>query len=120
MKTSAWELILPEGMLAYFEVTSATKSEEGYWISLSEKDVQPTEFLNDRLSSKGFYEEITVKDFPIRGNPCFLKVRRRRWMNESQDKVVSRNWELVAKGTRMTKEFAAFLKAVHRYNAGKL
>lgn len=111
---------MPEGMLTYFEVTSASKTEEGYWINLVEKDLEPTEFLGDRLSSKGFFEEVTVKDFPIRGNPCFLKVKRRRWMNESLNKVVSRNWELVAKGTRMTKEFAAFLKAVHRYNASKL
>tara|TARA_R110002012_G_scaffold51174_6_gene132331 strand:+ start:13677 stop:13892 length:216 start_codon:yes stop_codon:yes gene_type:complete len=31
-------------------------------------------------------------------------------LNEDTNKIVSRDWELVAKGTRMTKEFAAFLK----------
>lgn len=111
---------MPEGMLNYFEVSSSEKKEEGYWISLVEKELHPAEFMGDKLTSKGFFETITVKDFPIRGKACYLKVRRRRWYNESLDKVVSRDWELVAKGTRMTQEFASFLKAVHRYNSGKL
>ena len=111
---------MPEGILTYFEVTAVDKSEEGYWISLVEKELAPTEFLGQRLSSKGFFEEVTIKDFPIRGKACFLKVKRRRWLNETMNEVVSRDWELVAKGTRMTKEFAVFLKAVHRYQSGKL
>ena len=28
-------------------------------------------------------------------------------------KIVTRDWDLVAKGTRMTKEFASFLKQIH-------
>ncbi|MEM6807210.1 MAG: hypothetical protein AAGC88_08660 [Bacteroidota bacterium] len=120
MDTSAWELLLPEGILTYFEISTVEKSEEGYWISLLEKELFPTEFLGHKLSSKGFFEEVTIKDFPIRGKACYLKVKRRRWLNESLNQVVSRDWEIVAKGTRMTKEFASFLKAVHRYNASKL
>ena len=111
---------MPEGMLTYFEVTSVEKLEEGYWISLVEKELTPTEFLGHKLSSKGFFEETTIKDFPVRGKACYLKVKRRRWLNETMNEVVSRDWELVAKGTRMTKDFAAFLKAVHRYQSGKL
>ena len=120
METSAWELFLPEGILTYFEVTTVEKSEDGYWISLLEKELAPAEFLGHKLSSKGFFEEVTIKDFPIRGKACYLKIKRRRWLNETMNEVVSRDWELVAKGTRMTKEFAAFLKAVHRYQSGKL
>jgi len=114
LDTSAWALLLPEGILTYFEVTAVENLEEGYWISLVEKELAPTEFLGHKLSSKGFFEEVTIKDFPIRGKACYLKVRRRRWLNESLKQVVFRDWEIVAKGTRMTKEFAAFLKAIHR------
>lgn len=120
METSAWELFLPEGMLDYFEVTAAEKTKEQYVISLVEKNLHPGEFAGHKLSSKGFLEEITVKDFPIRGRACYLRIKRRRWLNEDLSKVVSRDWELVAKGTRMTKEFAAFLKELHRYHSGKL
>lgn len=120
METSAWELLLPEGMLDYFEVTAAERTKDQYIIQLVEKNLHPGEFAGNRLSSKGFMEETTIKDFPIRGRACYLKVKRRRWYDENLNKIVSRDWELVAKGTRMTKEFAAFLKAMHRYHSGKL
>lgn len=111
---------MPEGMLEYFEVTAVEKTQESYEISLIEKNLHPGEFSGQKLVSKGFLEEITVKDFPIRGRACYLKVKRRRWLNEDLNKQVSRDWELIAKGTRMTKEFAIFLKALHRYHSGKL
>lgn len=120
MEQSVIELFLPEGILEYFDLTSVEKSSENYTIYLAEKNLHPAEFSGQKLTSKGYFDEITVSDFPIRGKASYLKVKRRRWLNEDANKLVSRNWELVAKGTRMTKEFAAFLKAVHRYHAGKL
>lgn len=85
-----------------------------YEIYLEEKNIPPTQFSKDKLTSKGFYEEVTVQDFPLRGKACFLKVKRRRWLNETTGQTVSRDWDLVAKGTRMTGEFAAFLKGIIR------
>ena len=49
----------------------------------------------------------------------YLHIKRRRWVNERTGDVVYRNWNMVAKGTRMTQEFAAFLKAIARYQASK-
>ncbi|WP_421151145.1 ISAon1 family transposase N-terminal region protein [Seonamhaeicola sp. NFXS20] len=63
----------------------------------------------------GFYKEITVQDFPIRGNTVYLHIKRRRWLNKNNQQIVQRDWNLVAKGTRMTNEFAAFLKEISRY-----
>lgn len=120
MEKSAWELLLPEGMLNYFDVTSVDKAQESYVIYLQEKNLTPGEFSGQKLISKGFFDDITISDFPIRGKACYLKVKRRRWFNEDLSEVVSRDWELVAKGTRMTKEFATFLKELYRYNPGKL
>ena len=114
MDKTAWELILPEGMLTYFEVTSVDKLSDHYAIHLIEKPLQPEEFPNLQLESHGFYEEVTVKDFPLRGKACYLYVKRRRWLNKDSSKTVSRDWKLIAHGTRMTKEFADFLKALHR------
>jgi transposase len=71
------------------------------------------------LLPKVFFEEIKVQDFPIRGKGVYLFIRRRRWVDK-EGKIYQRNWELVAQGTRMTKEFAAFLKVIHRYQTGKL
>lgn len=113
MDLIAWELLLPEGILEYFEVALVERNTNSYTISLVEKHLQQGEFPGLRLSSHGFHNETTIKDFPLRGKACYLKVKRRRWINEDTNDVISRDWELVAKGTRMTKEFAAFLKALH-------
>ena len=72
------------------------------------------EYKNAKLESKGFYEPITVQDFPLRGKACYFIVKRRRWLNLSTGNIIARNWNLVANGTRLTKEFADFLKAINR------
>lgn len=120
MDKSIIGLFLPEGILEYFDIGSITQSNDAYQITLDEKNLRPEEFAGQRLISKGFTEVATISDFPIRGKACYLKVRRRRWQSEDMSKIVLRDWEMVAKGTRMTKEFASFLKEVHRYNASKL
>ena len=84
-------------------------------IILEELNKIPVEYSNDQLQSKGFFESITVQDFPIREHKVYLHIKRRRWLDLSTKKVVFRDWNLVAKGTRLTQEFASFLKEVNRY-----
>jgi len=117
--TSLLELILPEGILEYFEVSDFMKEEGCFRIYLVEKNVHPKEFVSENLVSKGFYEEITIQDFPIRGQKSYLHIKRRKWLDKKTGAIVSRNWDIVAKGTRMTQEFANFLKAILRYEASK-
>ena len=40
----------------------------------------------------------------------FLNIRRRRWLLKKHNEYISRNWRMVAEGTRMTQRFASFLK----------
>ena len=108
------EMVLPRDILEYFEITQFIKEETAFNIYLSEKNVPPVEFSSDKLTSKGFYDEIKVQDFPIRGQASFLHIKRRRWLNETTGDIVCRDWNLVAQGTRMTQEFASFLKAISR------
>jgi hypothetical protein len=107
-------LFFPEGLLEYFEVTTYNKEGETLSFNLSEKNVIPEEYKGKKLLSKGFKEAITIEDFPIRGNRVSLKVKRRKWTIQESKKVVSRDWDLVAKGTRKTHEFASFLKDINR------
>ena len=114
LETNLLQFILPEELLEYFELTDAQKTSDSYTFYLSEKNIHPKEYTGQKLQSKGFFDEETVRDFPLRGKACFLKIKRRKWLNEDIGKIVYRNWELVATGTRMTKEFAAFLKGILR------
>lgn len=106
--------MLPDFLVDYFEVVSATESEEILHLYFEEKKQAPIEFSKIPLVSKGFLDEITIQDFPLRGKLVYLHIKRRRWTNKETNEIIKRDWELVAKGTRMTQEFAAFLKEINR------
>ena len=108
------KLLLPEVLIDYFELTSHKIEGESLHFYFKEKNKHPKEYASGKLSSKGFYPEATIQDFPIRGKQVYLHVTRRRWLNEDSGKAVFRNWDLVAQGTRMTNEFADFLKEISR------
>ena len=58
-----------------------------------------------------------INDYPIRNMLVSLKVRRRRWevSIDGKKKKVNRDWEMIAQGTRMSEEYAAFLKEISRF-----
>ena len=103
-------LLLPEGLLNYFSIVNLIFDGQAINVHLEELNLPPKEYQSDKLESKGFYPPITVQDFPIRDKGVFLHVKRRRWLNHSSGQQVSRDWQMVASGTRLTKEFASFLK----------
>jgi hypothetical protein len=109
------QLLLPEILVDYFELISIKKEAEILHLNLKEINSIPKEYREFKLSSKGFFPEITVQDFPIRGQSVYLHITRRRWLNEDTGKVVFRDWNLVADGTRITFEFASFLKEINRF-----
>lgn len=105
-------LFLPEGLLEYFDLKEVGSDNGMLCIYLEEKNIIPEEYRKENLHAKGFYPEIRVHDFPIRGKKVLLCIKRRRWEIVSTGQTVHRNWELVRNGTRMTTEFALFLKGI--------
>jgi hypothetical protein len=107
------KLILPNLLFEYFDLVkqeTTTKTIHLYFEELNDPSFVQG---NVKVHSKGFYEEATVQDFPIRGKSVYLHIRRRKWMNIETKEILFRDWDMVAKGTRMTSEFAAFLKGIH-------
>jgi hypothetical protein len=107
-------LILPDGILDFFELTSVSKDSEGLSIYLEEKNIVPKEYIDSPVHAKGFHSEVRVTDFPLRGKKVTLCIKRRRWENTLSGEIVQRDWSLLSKGTRITNEFALFLKGVFR------
>lgn len=105
-------LLLPEGILEYFDLTHVEKDSRGLNIYLEEKNISPANYQQHELQSKGFLPEARIQDFPIRGQKVALCVKRRRWTVLSTGKIITRDWDLVIKGTRMTTEFGLFLKGI--------
>jgi len=112
---SLLKLILPKEIFEYFIILSVEENGKDIVIELEEINSPPEEFSSDSLTSKGFYPYIEVNDFPLRNRPLVLRIKRRRWLNESTGKTVSRDWKLVAEGTRYTQGFASFLKGLIGY-----
>lgn len=105
--------LLPEGILDYFELSKTVEGLTGLHIYLEEKNLRPSEYKDQKLESKGFLPEIYIQDFPIRSQKVTLCVKRRRWEIKDTGKIISSVWNVVQQGTRMTKEFAYFLKGLY-------
>lgn len=106
------EAFLPSDLFQYFEITNVLITEKKIQVNLDELNNPPGSYKNVKLISKGFHAPVIVQDFPIRERAVFLHVRRRKWKEERTGKIISNNWDTVAKGTRFTKGFASFLKDV--------
>lgn len=108
---STLELILPEGIFEWFDITSSSRDETDLKIILEEKNIPPiSEDLKDKkIISKGF-TDITITDFPIRGRRTLLTFRRRYWQVEGEQKLLKRDIKLSFPGTQLEQEFAVFLK----------
>ena len=110
-------LLLPDFILDFFEMKGVRKEDDIFHLDLEEVNILPQVEGNGKLLSKGFFPTITVQDFPIRGHQVYLHITRRRWLQEDTGKVVFRDWNLVADGTRVTQEFASFLKEINRFQS---
>jgi len=101
------QLILPEGLLSYFSILKVEDSKTQIKIYLEEKN----NLNNPMYESKGFYANALVNAFPIRGKSLLLD--RGRWIHKETGEYLSRDFKIVAEGTRITQEFASFLKGLH-------
>lgn len=113
MDSNGYRLLLPEGTLDYFDLVNVQEGSNEIVIYFEEKNVVPEQYAGQESESKGFCEPVVIQDFPIRGKKVFLNVRRRRWILKKSNEYIKRNWRLVAEGTRMTQDFASFLKVLY-------
>jgi hypothetical protein len=109
------KIFLPELLITHFEIPKYEIKKNILHIYFEEKKAIPKEFSLKKVISHGFHKELTVQDFPLRGKTVYLHIKRRRWLDKTTKQVVQRDWNLVAQGTRMTTEFADFLKVFSQY-----
>lgn len=110
-------VVLPKEVNEFFDLVNVVVEpgmEGTLHMFLDEKALAPDD--RQDLTPNGFYAESLITHFPICDHKTILHVRRRRW-KDAEGKSVSKDWDLVAKGTRFSKEFAAFLKDAYGYGA---
>ncbi len=113
--------MLPVRILDYFTVVGVKQTSTEIHISLDEK-MNPELSVDVHFESKGFMEAVSVTDFPIRDHKVILRIRRRRWTDTRTGKSFSVpiDLDVVAKGTRYSKEFGAFLKVPHPQSVNEM
>ena len=99
MITDLLRYVLPQELVDTFDLVHLEESAGTLHFHLDECNIVPAEYKDISLSSNGFYESSTIKDFPLREKKVILHVRRRRWVDEA-GKSYSRRWDLTAEGTR--------------------
>ena len=107
-------VVLPAQILEYFTIVGVEQTSTEIHVSLDEKIV-PELQGDPHFESKGFMDAVSVTDFPIRDHKVILRIRRRRWTDVRTGKSFSLpiDLDIVAKGTRYSKGFGAFLKETY-------
>jgi hypothetical protein len=113
--------LFPGELIAYFEITKCEVhldkelDQEYLVIDFDERNVLPEGYSESDYESKGFMESKRIQDFPLRGKPVFLKVRKRRWRHKETGEVIKRDFTFMAEGTKFTLELSDFLKDAGSY-----
>lgn len=108
--------LLPQEVFDYFDLVGIKEvGSNQLELRLDEKPIKPIDHSDKELVLYGFDEAVRIQDFPIRGRSVYFIVRRRKWRDKDTGKIYSTRWDLTAKGTSYSKEFAAFLKELLGY-----
>ena len=113
MKTSeAFWMFLPTGLEELFEMVKFERTEQAYDIWLDEKKVRSEEDRRNKdIVARGYTDYVTIQDYPLRGRPVYLHMRKNKWWDKGTNEIFSYNLELPnEEGTRLSSEFVAFLK----------
>ena len=110
-------IVLPSEILERFEIVQIETDEEdidsmSMTIHLDERMNAECQ-ANDGYESLGFMEAVSVTDLHIRDHKVVLKLRLRRWKNKQTGESFVEKICVTEKGTRYSKECAAFLKETY-------
>ena len=106
--------IFPEILADYFDVIDIQESISRIDFWLDERNfMEEADRKAGTVSSYGFTAERVVQDFPLRGKPVYLHVRRRKWRDSSTGEIFSYSYDdLTAEGSKLSPEFVSFFKRI--------
>jgi hypothetical protein len=121
MNEDLLRLLLPEGLLDYFELVAikelgdCSTKKDCYFIYLDEKNVLRSIENPGEYESKGFNNRTIIQDFPIRGKAVYLGIRTRRWRKKTiKSEEVKNDYSFITEGSKLTVELSDFLKDTGR------
>lgn len=105
-------MCLPQGLDELFEIVRFERTDQAYNIWLDEKKERSEEDRrNPNIVARGYTDYVVIQDYPLRGRPVYLHMRKSKWWNKLTNEIFSYNLELPNEdGTRLSAEFVSFLK----------
>jgi hypothetical protein len=110
--TSLIQQIVPANILESFNIESVddSKSELLVVLLVEKESLFPIEA---DLVLNGYLNIVELTHFPLNGRQCILQIKRRRWKLRGDNigaKSLYNTYDYTIEGTKVTKEFGAFLK----------
>ncbi len=104
----AYEIMCMRGEGCNWVLRLTRISQIDFW--LDERNfMEEADRKSGTVSSYGFTAERVVQDFPLRGKPVYLHVRRRKWRDSSTGEIFSYSYDdLTAEGSKLSPEFVSF------------
>lgn len=105
-------MCLPQGLEELFEIVRFECTEQAYDIWFDEKKERSEEDRrNPNIVARGYTDYVIIQDYPLRGRPVYLHMRKNKWWNKLTNEIFSYNLELPNEdSTRFSSEFVSFLK----------
>jgi hypothetical protein len=111
--TTLLSIHVPIEYLSFFELEGVNNKPDIWELVLEEKsDLIPKELSGKEAVLDGFCNSVSVLTQSFSLKKIYLLIKRRRWKEPNSNTHYSNSYELHEKGIKMTKDFAAFLKAI--------
>lgn len=113
------KILLPKSLEDKFELKKIKEKETEWIIHFEEKKDNIPESAKRRQFGKnivlnGYQREIELTDFPLKGKPCYLRFKLRRWKIQGTKESFQNSYKLHPNGLKCTIEFGDFLKGLDR------
>ena len=108
---------LPDELEPFFDVEDFDVTSKKMKITLVEKNIIPSplpKLYQGKKVINTLLRPVLIDYFPIKGRHTEILVKRRVWKFEGIEKHHKRDLRLCLEGTKLDKEFAAFLKELAR------
>lgn len=66
----------------------------GDTLTKSGEKLSDEDYRNPNIVARGYTDYVTVQDYPMRGRPVYLHMRKNKWWDKSTNEIFSYNLEL--------------------------
>jgi hypothetical protein len=105
-------ILVPEYILADFDIYDATESKARWVIEMREKEDRIPSYLHSYsdVVFDGYCNPVEMLSHSFACKPIYLRLYRRRYKRSNQDKHFSNDYDFTLKGVKMVPELGIFLK----------